>query len=104
MNIPKEIPIFGIWVAIKEVKELKDENGDLVDGICHYGKKLIEIEKSLKGDDKRIALLHEVYHFALNRCSTNQTNISDEAQEITVDICAKITVEISKITFKIEFE
>lgn len=80
------LKVFGHKIKVKH-KKLKDLNGEF-----DYKTNEITIDPEVKGDDYKVTLVHELFHAVLYRCSVNH-QISDDLEEIIVDLLAKSVVE-----------
>lgn len=79
----KSVMVFGTRVKISRVKNLiKDYN---VRGLYYYEEKRIEIDASLKGDDYKATLLHELVHAVWDLTGLNQTAASTDVQELVAE-------------------
>ena len=56
------IKIGALVLDVTEVKDLRDEKGDKMDGHIAHNKTLIEIESEMTGGPKAQTILHEVLH------------------------------------------
>ena len=81
------LDILGKKITI-EKKTLKDRG---VYGLCFLTR--IEIDDSLKGDDLKITVCHEIAHAVLLRLGFENTSLPHELEELIVDNIAKVLVE-----------
>lgn len=62
-DLPDEIKLNGLTYALSLVKDLKDDDGDEANGICHSEDQWIKLDSDLRGHDKqRFILMHEITH------------------------------------------
>lgn len=63
MKLPPRIRIKGVWYQVKYDKDMKDHDGDEIDGWCDDTKKTIWLSSELKnGQDRDDTFIHECFH------------------------------------------
>ena len=64
MKIPKKIKIGGLTYVIEKGQDMKDKDGDSVDGRCHIESQKIEFEFYTKSNQeyKELIFWHELTH------------------------------------------
>lgn len=62
MKIPQNIKIGWRNYIIKMCEEIRDENGDLLNGQIDFTNHIICIDKNINIDEQVVAFLHEVGH------------------------------------------
>lgn len=60
MQIPKALNIVGKTFAVKRVKDLKNDEGELCYGLCDSSKQMISIDPQYPAQMQDSTLLHEV--------------------------------------------
>ena len=98
MSLPKSINIFGLDYKVKIVKELKDDDGNMVDGLFCSKDAIISIDKDNK--NKMHTLIHEMGHAMFHRVSIGQTDINDQVEEIINNNWATLMTEVFDLKFK----
>lgn len=91
----KSLKVFGTTYKTKSAP-LKEHG---VHGLCNVETKQILIDKSLKGDQYTETILHELFHAVFHECSIYQT-VSNDVEEILVDVFAKAVVKNFKVVPK----
>jgi Zn-dependent peptidase ImmA (M78 family) len=89
MKLPDKIYVLGQPIKIREIPNLKDKEGNHVDGLYHSEKGLIEIDKRLKGKCRAFAFLHEYGHAVMDIIGAHNCALSPDLEEILVDNIAR---------------
>lgn len=85
MKIPKNIKIYGKNWAIDYKWNLKDDEGNNLEGLCCFEKRLITIDRLLTKEKKFSVFLHELFHAILFELKIKQTSLSSDVEEIIVE-------------------
>jgi len=75
-----KVNIFGRTITIKYIKNLSKESHLM--GFYDSDSKTINIDASLKDQDLRTTLSHEIFHAMCDRLGLNQTSLPMDIQEI----------------------
>jgi len=91
MNI-KSINVLGTRYKVKYVEKLENENWL---GLCNRETKTIYIKTGQTKENEMITFIHELLHSLIGESSIDQS-LSNELEEIIVDLMAKFWVSLFK--------
>lgn len=77
------IKVRGVRWYIKEVEDLKHDDGEKCDGICDFKSKTIKIDPAQKGKAYTRTFLHEYFHAFLHEAGIG-CHLSTEVEETLV--------------------
>jgi len=95
MKPPKSIDVFGKTVTIKLSKELKDDDGNDLEGLYEPKKSQITLVNC-----EMQVLLHELIHAICNRTGVRQSDVSTELEEVIAENVSTFLVETFNLRFK----
>ena len=102
MRIPRQFLIKGKRWTVRRTKDLKDENEEPCSGLTDVTNRVIELDKSLTGDDLEWVFWHEYGHAFLYEAGVtgNTGGLSDLAEEIVCDNFADVMTTDKTVKFK----
>lgn len=74
----KHITVGGQRYKIKYVQGLMNNEGESLDGLVLFEKRIIYIDKALPPSQRRSTLLHELLHICLEQTGLQHPNEDDE--------------------------
>lgn len=98
MRLPESINIFGADFKVQVVKDLRDDDGNRVDGLFCAKTSTISIDKNDK--DPMHTLVHEMGHAMFYRVSVWQTGMEPQIEEIIVNNYASMMNEVFNLKFR----
>ena len=80
MKRPSKIKVLGQVVTIKQVTNLKNEDGIACHGLCEVHNRIISIEKGMPNDKYIRLVRHETFHMKLGMSGLSEM-LTDEQEE-----------------------
>ena len=93
----KSVLIYGKEIPFKIVCELPVENA-----VGCYKDGVIYIDKTLKGKELKVTLLHECLHALLERMCITHDHLNEEVEEIIVDSIATWLNECNRFELRLK--
>lgn len=84
-NLPDSIDVKGVNYKIKIVKNLKDDDGKICLGLHDHDGKIISINATCKGAEKKKTFLHEMAHAYIYECHARE-GLDSQMEEVLVEI------------------
>ena len=85
MKIPRSIRVYGHKWDIKYKWNLRDDNGEAVDGMCDNKERAIYIDRSSDKEERLGIFFHELFHVIIHELKVGQTELNPEVEEIIVE-------------------
>lgn len=90
-----EIEVYGESWKVEFTTDIVDpKTGEPGDGLCDADNKIIYIDNTLKKDETACTFFHELFHAYCRRMGIENSNLSDELEEILADQYGKLVSEL----------
>jgi hypothetical protein len=89
-HLKSSIKIKGYRYKIILKKFLKDDDGNLCDGLHDHEKKVIYLRRDLKGEGMRKTFLHEFFHAYIFECNIRE-GLDSQLEEVIVETLSQAT-------------
>lgn len=93
-----KIDVLGSKVTVKRIKKLSSDTGNCGEYI--FDKKIIHIDKDLKGKSNIHTLMHEMIHALCDKIGLENTSLSRDVEEILSDKIPEMFLENFDIKLK----
>jgi len=95
-----KIPIFGKVYLITIVEQSINDKDEDTDATIDFENNIIEITKKENNKNILHTILHELLHGVIERIGINQTDLSDNLEEVIVESFSTFLVDTFIIKFK----
>jgi hypothetical protein len=84
MKLPTSIDIKGVKYQVKHKWNLTDDNGNPCHGLTDREKKIIWVDRFVKGELKKSTFLHELMHGLFKEMKASGTILTEDTEEMIV--------------------